>query len=133
MGKFVDLVGQRFGRLLVVAATNKRSKCGSAFWECLCDCGVSVIVNGCLLRSGNTHSCGCFNKERAAETLIARTVTHGKSADPVYYIWEGMKARCYNENSDSYSRYGGRGIKVCDAWLNSFEVSYKDMGDPPPP
>lgn len=127
---FVDLTGRRFGRLLVLKVAGK-DKQNKRVWECLCDCGNLTIVRGSTLVEGKTRSCGCYGRERAIETLAVASITHGKSADPVYYIWEGMKARCYNENSDSYSRYGGRGIKVCDTWLNSFEAFYKDMGDPP--
>lgn len=42
-----------------------------------------------------------------------------------------MKTRCYNINSTQFSYYGGRGIKVCDRWLESFENFYEDMGDKP--
>ena len=48
-----------------------------------------------------------------------------------YKVWERMKLRCYNKNRDRYKNYGGRGIKVCDRWKNSFENFYKDMGDKP--
>lgn len=48
-----------------------------------------------------------------------------------YYSWRCMKARCYNPKSSSYSRYGARGIEVCDRWLNSFLNFYQDMGERP--
>lgn len=43
-----------------------------------------------------------------------------------------MKQRCYNENDKSYYNYGGRGIRVCDRWLESFDNFYEDMGENPP-
>jgi len=126
---FVDLTGRRFGRLLVLKVAGKDNQ-NKRVWECLCDCGNLTIVRGSTLVAGHTRSCGCYNRERRAETLIARITTHGKSADPIYYVWEAMKARCYNEKESNYKRYGARGIKVCKEWLK-FENFYRDMGDPP--
>lgn len=57
---------------------------------------------------------------------------HGLSRKPEYAIWCGMKTRCYNKNFRFYSYYGGRGIAVCDRWLESFSNFYKDMGSRPP-
>lgn len=56
---------------------------------------------------------------------------HGKAGTPIYKVWSTMKARCYNKKNKAYPRYGGRGIKVCDRWKNSFEKFYEDMGDCP--
>lgn len=55
---------------------------------------------------------------------------HVLSRTPVYRSWENMKARCNNKNHPKYERYGGRGISVCERWLNSFQKFYEDMGDP---
>ena len=60
--RIVDLTGQRFGRLLVVRATDLRSN-NKVVWECKCDCGNTVNVIGTLLRNGKTASCGCLRKE----------------------------------------------------------------------
>jgi len=46
---------------------------------------------------------------------------------PLYSHWDNMKARCYRKTSPRYYRYGGRGIKVCNKWLNNFEAFAKDM------
>ena len=61
MGKLIDLTGQRFGRLEVIQrAPNQR---GKTFWLCQCDCGQQKEICGNLLKTGNTKSCGCLNKE----------------------------------------------------------------------
>ena len=57
--------------------------------------------------------------------------THGRTKTPEYKIWKHIKDRCYNPKAINYDRYGGRGIKVCDRWLESFENFYEDMGDRP--
>ena len=59
--------------------------------------------------------------------------THGRTNTPEFYIWRSMKARCYNPNSQSYKRYGARGIEVCEEWINSFETFFNDMGERPKP
>ncbi len=59
--------------------------------------------------------------------------THGYSKKPIYNIYNGMKARCYNKNSKCFDHYGGRGIKICDSWLNSIENFIKDVGERPSP
>ena len=56
---------------------------------------------------------------------------HGMRYAAEYKVWDGMKERCTNSNNNAYPRYGGRGIKVCDRWLNSFKAFYDDMGDRP--
>lgn len=57
--------------------------------------------------------------------------THGMKYTMVYRVWCGMKNRCYNSNDPDYHSYGGRGIKICDEWLHSFERFFSDMGNPP--
>jgi len=125
----IDETGNTFGRLTVVSRIPGIPK--HAHWLCRCECGNLVIVPGGQLRSGKTRSCGCLN----LESLRARKTTHGQSAGGsrtrVFRIWLAMRQRCSNPNQPHYARYGGRGIKVCDEWNNSFEAFYRDMGDPP--
>ena len=90
---------------------------------CRCDCGREVIKNVCRILYGYSNSCGCKN--------IENHIKHNKSNSMVYNVWQNMKNRCTNKNSTQWKWYGGRGIKVCDQWLNSFESFYQDMGDPP--
>ena len=119
MCKLKDITGQRFGRLVVVNREGS-TRHGLATWRCLCDCGSECVVIGNLLRSGNTQSCGCIHKEM----LRSRNHVHGLRHKRLYGVWLGIKERCYNPKSNRYHRYGGRGITVCDEWLNNFQSFY---------
>jgi hypothetical protein len=57
--------------------------------------------------------------------------SHGLTASAEWKIWQGMKRRCHNPKRRRYERYGGRGISVCDRWLNSFPNFLQDMGPRP--
>ena len=56
---------------------------------------------------------------------------HGMSEDSLYWVWHGIKNRCYSKKNKWYKNYGGRGIKVCDEWRNDFSAFYRDMGERP--
>ena len=113
----IDLTGQRFGRLTVIRRDESRKK--AAYWLCRCDCGKEKVVQGCHLRSGATVSCGCLHMENAFKSNWS---THGGSGTRLYAEWIGMKGRCCNKRNKRYPDYGGRGIKVCSEWLDSFEA-----------
>lgn len=85
------------------------------------------MVRGEDLRSGNSTSCGCLQKEKAR----ARFLTHGQSETRLFKIWLQMKQRCFNPNDDKYADYGGRGITVKEPWLSDFEAFRRDMGPRP--
>jgi hypothetical protein len=123
MKKRQDLTGQKFGRLTVISFSHKTAGKNSC-WHCLCDCGGKAIVRTGSLKDGKSKSCGCIREDvsRAREN---RQVLHGSSA---YDIWLNMKARCYNKNANNYKYYGGRGITICNRWLNSFDFFIADMG-----
>lgn len=117
MPNAIPMLGKRFGRLVVVEESG-RDKHGNVLWVCKCDCGnLTMPIIGSSLRSGNTRSCGCISVERSTK--------HGKKQTRLYNIWCCMKQRCYNENHKWFSRYGGRGIAVCEEWKNSFEAFYE--------
>jgi hypothetical protein len=120
------MVGKRFGRLTVIKI-NGRSRYGQNKWLCKCDCGNEKTIEGASLRRGVTVSCGCYQREIAK---LANT-THGYSHKPEHNIWAAMITRCYNKNYIGAKNYSGRGITVCDSWLNSFENFLKDMGNRP--
>ena len=120
---FIDLTGQRFGRLVVVSRAE--SKGNMTRWNCVCDCGNETVVYSNNLRRGYTQSCGCYRHEFELERLSKKKThgeSHGKNKTRLYGIWSGMITRCFNEKSKRYEDYGGRGITVCDEWLNSFEA-----------
>lgn len=111
MGKYVDLTGQKFGKLEVIKKSNLHNKKDKhAYWKCKCDCGNYCIVASHHLKNGNTKSCGCLN--------------NGKSHTRLYRIWTDIKCRCYRKVENSYCYYGGRGITVCDEWLQDFQAFY---------
>lgn len=114
--RFIDLTGQRFGRLTVVERSSNNGN--RVAWLCKCDCGQETVVNADKLRCGRTTSCGCYATERAA-TLHK---THGMSKTRLFKLWTAMRERCYCKALISYPNYGGRGIKVCDEWNKSFET-----------
>jgi len=112
-----NLIGQRFGNIVVLKDTGKRAKNGQVFWECLCDCGrITIVMSGHLL-SNHTKSCGCLRKNRGP-------IKHGLINTKIYNAYNHMKDRCYNRRNDSYKNYGGRGIKICDEWLSNFMNFY---------
>lgn len=115
-----DMTGRRFNRLLVIERA-ENSSTGASRWKCLCDCGNETIVEGRHLRSGKVQSCGCYAKEQS----LAYHISHNESKSRLHGIWQGMKSRCTNPNSERYSDYGGRGVKVCKEWSDSF-ISFRN-------
>lgn len=118
MPKALNLTGQRFGMVTVLRPAPKVDNLLA--WHCYCDCGTFFVAKGSRLKS--YKSCGC---QRGAKP------THGLTHHPDYALWQTMKQRCQNANRQGYERYGGRGIRVCEAWVNSFEQFLRDMGPRP--
>lgn len=131
MAKVIDLKGQKFGRLTVIKRVESAKQYKSK-WLCTCECGNETSVQSYSLRSGNTKSCGCLQKEIVAE----QSTIHGNSKrgkmSPEYLSWSNMHTRCKNKNSPSYCSYGKRGISVYKKW-NKFENFLADMGEKPSP
>lgn len=97
-------------------------------FECICQCGNIGIVQLSHLRSGHSKSCGCHKNNIAS---ITHKIHSECNKTVEYKTWSKIKYRCYNENYQYYQNYGGRGIKVCDRWLNSYENFLEDMGRRP--
>lgn len=123
-----DIKGMIFGRLKVLRRDGLSPK-RRAMWLCVCECGITKRIAGVSLRRGETRSCGCLQKEFAKGNPT--NVTHNMSSTPEYRAWSRMKQRCLNDDDVRFHRYGGRGVKVCDRWLISFENFFKDVGPMP--
>lgn len=129
--QFVDLTGKRFSRWLVMSLAGKG---GSSYkWNCKCDCGNTSVIFGGNLTRGLSTSCGCFRREKAITDKTIHGFCGRKKIRSEWKCWTKMKERCLNKNDRSYHRYGGRGITVCDSWLESFENFISDMGLKPSP
>lgn len=114
-----NLIGKQFGKLQVIKFVETKKY--HSYWLCQCECGMQKIILGDNLKRGRTISCGCYKKQNV-KTLNTK---HNLTGTRIYNIWCNMKARCYKEKDISYKNYGGRGIKICNEWLNSFEEFYK--------
>lgn len=114
MAGFIDITGQKFGRLLVKKVHHK-DKRHKVFWECLCDCGNTIVVSGSHLKTGHTQSCGCIQKEKARKTMT----THGLYNVALNRVRRNMIDRCYDTKNIGYKNYEERGIKVCNEWVSS--------------
>lgn len=127
----IDLVGMRYGRLVVIERST--SRVDRVRWRCLCDCGSIADIRSDHLRSGHAQSCGCF----ALEQTRAANTRHGKSRTKEFIAYYEMKIRCLNPDGHAWKHYGGRGISVCDRWLHGdgqhtgIECFFADMGEAP--
>ncbi len=127
--RFIDLTGKKFSRWTVVKYDGKRGP--AHYWKCKCRCGNVKSVYGGNLVNGKSQSCDCL---RIEATIKAKT-THGcapkRGVTKEYSIWAGMISRCENPKVKKFDIYGGRGIKVCKRWRNSFPNFLADMGKRP--
>lgn len=127
----INIEGKRFGRLVALCDAEDSFMTGGyrpdgtprkgepiRMVKCLCDCGKEVVTAYSSLSIGKTKSCGCYQRDRASETSVMYSTTHGMANHPLYSTWKDMQYRCYNESLGSYKDYGGRGISVCDEWLD---------------
>lgn len=114
----IDISGQRFGKFTVVRFTGKR------YWECLCDCGEVRFIKAGDLRAGTRTGC---DKCRAP-SKVKRTDAAERKV--LQRIWWAMRDRCENHDNHAYHNYGGRGIKVCERWLD-FDTFYADVSPRP--
>ncbi len=122
--------GLKFGRLTIkrIVPCKPNKKC-----VVVCDCGKELVVVVSSLKTGNTKSCGCFE----SEMLRKRNYKHGQSGGSnskktkEYVCYVNMVNRCTKPTDKAWENYGGRGIRVCDRWLESFSNFFEDMGKCP--
>ena len=119
--KYINLLNQQFGKLKVLRKDSNPPDSSGAWWICQCECGTIKSIRSNDLRSKRgTKSCGCSKMESHT--------THNMSYTEEYQTWKDMKRRCSDKNYNQYKDYGGRGIIICENWLESFENFFKDMG-----
>lgn len=119
----LDLVGKKFGKLLVLEKSEERTKYGAVLWLCSCECGKSRLAISSNLTSGTATSCGC-------ESYETRKL-HGMTKTRTFKSWESMKQRCLNKNAPDYPHYGARGITIDERWAANFNSFLEDMGERP--
>jgi len=122
-----DILGRTFGRLTPVSEAPQRGK--RRYIRCQCACGQKRTVELSALLTGNSKSCGCWNRD--LNRFVHRT--HGESYSPEYKIWLGIKKRCTDPNSVGFRLYGGRGIRLYKKWLHDFPAYLAYTGRRPSP
>lgn len=128
-----DITGVRFGRLVALEFFDIVP--GGARWTCVCDCGNTKVVPSSSMVRGDSRSCGCLNLERIAE-MGRGHARHGESRrtspkTTEWKLWQSMIRRCHTPGASGYSKYGAKGIQVCDRWRNSYEDFLTDVGRRP--
>lgn len=118
-------IGKKYGRLTVIGFREVKTSSGHYVgWDCKCDCGNTIYgKRPSAIKSGELRSCGCLKKEQEKYNIVGKQTKHGMTDTRLYSIWCSMKRRCYNTHDAAYPHYGGKGVKVCNEWLD-FEVFY---------
>lgn len=118
MGIFIDLTGKKYNKLTVLKRVKDKNK--ATMWLCKCDCGKKTIVSAGNLKNNHTTSCGCYAIQKKKNKMQKQNpmYKHGLYNTRINRIWNSMKKRCYLKTHQAYNNYGGRGILVCDEWLN---------------
>jgi|GEM_PF-1843261 len=133
MGRYLNLIGEKFGRWTVLEKAENKEKPGQTWWKCQCSCSLATIrlVPSSPLIRGKSLSCGCRRHnqdpiiDKETEEII---ITYNKKTDvprKIFYehnLWTQIKARCFNPKSTNYKNYGARGITMYDDWKNNFET-----------
>lgn len=121
-----DIIGKRYGRLVVISYShnikNNNKRVGyKHYYNCKCDCGNNCIVERNSIKYGNTQSCGCIHKQQLSDRNKQTARLNGDSSNKymkLHNSWSAMKNRCLSNKNIHYENYGGRGITICDDWLD---------------
>lgn len=116
MPKIQDLTGCKFGYLTVQSFAFIKN--GRRWWNCVCSCGKETTSPTNLLTTGQKVSCGCY-KKYVMSKFGERQTKHHFTNHPIYNTYQNMKARCLNKKHKAFKNYGGRGITICDEWLDN--------------
>lgn len=124
-------LGRKYNMLRVVSYVGTSAPLGTKGLKRLfifkCDCGKYKTITISNVKNSHTRSCGCIFKKAVSKA----NSTHGAAGRKYDRTYMGMRDRCYNPHNPSYPRYGGRGIKVCDRWLESYDNFENDVGERP--
>jgi hypothetical protein len=105
--------GDKYGRLTAIKETGQNAS-REYIWLFRCECGNEVEMPATRARNGRALSCGCYNREVITKHGMKRAGNETRE----YRIWKGIIQRCKNPKRKAFKDYGGRGIDVCDEWLN---------------
>jgi hypothetical protein len=124
-----NLVGKKVGHLTITRRVGSQPQGNGAcsVWECRCDCGGTTIKTQVQISNGVK----CCSRQCPLQGKFKHGATTLRTKSKEYVAWQDMKRRCYNPNSINYKNYGGRGITVCQEWLDSFDKFLADVGKAP--
>ena len=114
--------GERYGHLTALKQVGVNEH-AQAMWECRCDCGNTVVKSVVSFNNGA--------KQCSKQCKLGVHVRHGAHKSKEYKAWADMKRRCFNPNLANYKHYGGRGITVCQEWVDNFEAFLAYVGYAP--
>jgi hypothetical protein len=133
-----EFTPQTFGRLTTIGPVfllpeGNRS---GRYQVCTCTCSTTIVRKVFYLNCSKIPSCGCWGKASHKAAITKHGMRAGGSKRGIYKIWSCMRDRCNCVTNKQYADYGGRGIKVCDRWMNAangFKNFLADMGSRPSP
>ena len=133
MAAKVNLLGQVFDRLIVLADSGGRASNGGILWVCKCSCGETIHARGDHLQSGHTESCGCKHRDIVREKFTIHGLameTSGGNITATFSSWNSMMQRVKDKRPHMAKYYLNKGITVCERW-HQYPNFLEDMGECP--